>query len=257
MATRGKSASSKRSTPKAAPKPPSEMDAAPEAKPKVEPKKPEPEPEPEPVSPFEEAVYTTFVEHAGWGQGDEDKEKAFKEIDELIVKYEQMIVQLKQQKLDFDDRENKAREFITGMVKLFGPTSKQEAILSALYVRFDVAPPKRKRTKAATKPIDEDKLQAVFEVLDGEGMLSGDIRKALPEDLEMDAATLKAILDKLIEDGKVAKAGERRSTNYRRLDAGAPEPPPEPESEESDEDEGADGSDPEEPEEEGEFDDEE
>jgi len=260
MATRGKSASGKRSA-KAAPKPPSEMDSKKQA-PKAEPT-PEPEPETEPeapaASPFEEEVYADFVEQAGWGQGEEDKEKAFAEIDELIIKYKQMIKQLEQQKVDFDGREEKAREFIASMTKLFGPTATKDAILDALRVRFDVAAPKRKRAKAAPKPIDEDKLQAVLDVLDGEGMLSGDIRKALPEDVEMDASTLKAILDKLIDDGKVAKAGERRSTNYRRLDAGAPEPPPEPEPEPEEPEEPEQEEEPEEPEEpeQGEFDDEE
>lgn len=222
-----------------------DIDALPEAKPE-----PEPEVE-EPVLNLAKSVYEAFIEIAGWGGGSSDKAKAFAEMDELIAKYEQMIAQLKQQKLDFDTREEKAQEFIRGMIKLFGPTATEEAIMNALRVKYDLPTPKRKITRKVPLEVDPEKLQLVLDVLDGEGMTSGEIRKALPAGQDMDSAMLRVILEKLMSDKKVAREGTGRGSKYKRLDVNAPEPPstpepePEPESEpednEDDDDDDGDG----------------
>jgi hypothetical protein len=193
-------------------------------------------------------VYDKFVEAAGWGSSDnQDRDRVFAELDELITKYQQMIKQAEQQKKDFDNREQKAKDFVVGMLRLLGPTATDEAILNAMYVRFDTSPPKRKRAKKEPPPIEAAQLERVFDVLDGEGMTSMDIRRALPEGQQMDAGMLRLVLKELMDQKKIARDGEGRSSRYRRPDMGAPEPPePEPEPavepgeeyEEGDEDDG-------------------
>ena len=183
------------------------------------------------LQPLAESIYDTFITTAGWGRGDTnevDREKAFAEIDDLIGKHEQIIKQLQQQKLDFDNRDQKLRDSINKAIEWFGAAASDTPILKMLFTRFDIAVPKQRRTTKVPN-LDEAKVEAVLNTLDGEGLLSGEIRKSLPESVYVEATMLRTILDKLISDGKVAKDGVKRSTRYRRLDVASPEPPELPE----------------------------
>lgn len=177
-------------------------------------------------------IMSDFLELAGWGSDDDSKADELAAIDERIESFRQQIAQLEQTKKDFDNREQVARDFVEQMIVLFGATANEKTILDNLCVRTNTAAPKKKRN--ITKPkVDDDVVQKVADVLDGEGMNFGEIKKALDG---MDSALIRKALDKLLGDKAIDKSGERKATKYFLLDVGSPEPQPEPEPEQVDDD---------------------
>jgi len=193
-------------------------------------------------------IMADFLAHAEWGTNDEQKQQDLAAIDERIEKHRQEIALLEQVKADFDNREQKAREFVEQMILLMGATANEKTIMDALCVRTNTAAPKKKRAAKAKAPLDPKIVQAVTDVLDGEGMTFFDIKKQV--NLESD--DIRKVLDLLLEQKKIGKEGEKRGTRYFLLDVSAPKPTAEPE---SDEDEGEE-PDPDE-DEDGEYDDDE
>lgn len=181
-------------------------------------------------------IMSDFLEHAGWGTDDETKQQDLEAIDERIEKHRQEIALLEQVKADFDNREIKAREFVDQMVVLMGATANEKTIMDALCVRTNTSAPKKKR---ATKPrveADPKVMLQVADVLDGEGLTFGEIKKQLND---LDPKGIRKALDKLLDDDTIGKTGEKRSTRYMLLDVGTPEPPEqEDEPEEDDVDDG-------------------
>jgi hypothetical protein len=86
-----------------------------------------------------------------------------------------------------------------------------DAILSAMRVEYKVkrAVPKAKKEPDVAPTADTDK-QFVLDQLDAEGLSVPDLRKLTGKD----ARYLRATLESLVADGKVAKTGDRATAKY-------------------------------------------
>lgn len=109
---------------------------------------------------------------------------------------------------DLDGREEAAKQ---QMRMLLGARLSEDAILSAMRVEYKVRKPVAKTKKSEPVPAagDDDKT-FVLDHLDTEGLSVADLKKIT----DKDARFLRAVLESLVEDGRVSKTGDRASAKY-------------------------------------------
>jgi len=167
-------------------------------------------------------IMSEFFELSGWKNcSDEDKQKAFADIDERILLLETQIEQLKRDKEEFDSREDKVIANCAGMVKMLSRNvdSGANQILELLCIQHDVPMRKKTSTRQPKVTVAQELRDEVLEVMDREGMTASEILKRLPQGTSIQGgAMLSKILLSLRNDDRVGTRGQRRSTQYFLID---------------------------------------
>jgi hypothetical protein len=153
-----------------------------------------------------EVLWLQFEDEAGFTAGRLDDERT--KLQEEIVALEAKIAEKKASLEAVESRVDAAKQ---QMRMLLSARLSDDAILSAMRVEYKVkrAVPKAKKEPDVAPTADTDK-QFVLDQLDAEGLSVPDLRKLTGKD----ARYLRATLESLVADGKVAKTGDRATAKY-------------------------------------------
>jgi|GEM_PF-612626 hypothetical protein len=153
-----------------------------------------------------EVLWLQFEDEAGFTAGRLDDERT--KLQEEIVALEAKIAEKKAALEAVESRVDAAKQ---QMRMLLSARLSDDAILSAMRVEYKVkrAVPKAKKEPEVAPAADTDK-QFVLDQLDAEGLSVPDLRKLTGKD----ARYLRATLESLVADGKVAKTGDRATAKY-------------------------------------------
>lgn len=162
-------------------------------------------------------VSAAFFARMGWG-GDRDEELA--KLQQQKEMYEKEVARLGNLIENFDDREEKANDIMTQVVRYFVADgaevneASKEVLLNAVAVKLGVVfPPRPRAPKGSVAKLKDELAEKILAVLDHEGMSSVDIKKAL-NDASIDPMFLSHTLAKMVKDEKIGSDGSGRAKKY-------------------------------------------